>query len=238
MILDSRPIGEYRNMSIPGASTARARSWSTASTSGGLARHAGRRQLRRPHAQHHRRAVADQRRAPEPGRGARNGTMGWQLAGLKLARGPRTRGRRDRRRRARQGAQRRRRVAPRFGSHASTTRRWRGSGGGRPPQALSPRRARPRGIRRRPSAGRALGAGRAARTGDRRLCRHAQCPHRAGRRRRRTRADDRVLAPQMGWAEIYVLANALAGATLEAGPEPRQFLPRRAPRQRRLRQRS
>ncbi len=29
---------------------------------------------------------------------------------------------------------------------------------------------------------------------------------------------------QLGWDEIYVLANALAGATLEAGPEPREIL--------------
>ncbi len=71
VVLDSRPFDEYSRVSIPTATNVpgaelvlRARDIAPSP------RHDGRRQLRRPHPQHHRRAIADQCRPAEQGRGA------------------------------------------------------------------------------------------------------------------------------------------------------------------------
>ena len=70
VVVDSRPFDEYQRVSIPtstnvpGAELAAAHSRHRAE-----ARDAGGGELRRPHPQHHRRAIADQRRNSEQGRG-------------------------------------------------------------------------------------------------------------------------------------------------------------------------
>ena len=65
-IFDSRSYEEYHNNSIPTRDQrARGRAGLSLRRSGAVAGHHGHRQLRRPHAQHHRRAVADQRRLPQ-----------------------------------------------------------------------------------------------------------------------------------------------------------------------------
>ena len=122
----------------------------------------------------------------------RNGTMGWELAGLQCERGQRER--------FTPGAAR---APPRLAlarargfAEASRRRRDRPARpralrGGPDAHALCARRARPGRIRRRPPAGQPQRAGRAARAGDRRLDRRAQRPHRAARRRRRARPHGR-----------------------------------------------
>ena len=112
-----------------------------------------------------------------------NGTMGWELAGLELARGrdealppPSPEGLAKARALADD-------VAERFGIvriDDAALARFEGEAGAA--HALSVRRAQPGGIRRRASRRRALRAGRPAGAGHRRLHGDAQRPHRADRR--------------------------------------------------------
>ena len=200
VVLDSRPFDEYQRVSIP---TARQRAGRGAGAARprprALAGHPGRGQLRRPHPQHHRRAVADQRRRAEQGGGAAQRHHGLE---------PRRSHLRQRQDAARAGARRATAspgpnpppsaVARRFGVERidrATLERWRAE---RRAHALSLRRARSAGIRGRPCRRRRLRAGRTAGAGDRPICRHARRAHRAGRRRRGARGDDRVLAAPDG----------------------------------------
>ena len=184
LIVDSRPIGEFRNMSIPGAFDC----------PGAELVYRVPDQLRSPDslvvvncAGRTRSIIGAQslRNAglANPVMALENGTMGWELAGLELARGrdealppPSPEGLAKARALADD-------VAERFGIAAH--RRCgagplRGRGGGA--HALPVRRAQPGGIRRGPSRRRALGAGRPAGAGDRRLYGDPQRPHRADRR--------------------------------------------------------
>ena len=71
VVVDSRPFDEFQRVSIPSATNVPGRRAGAAHPRHrAVARHAGRGQLRRPHPQHHRRAIADQRRPAEQGRGA------------------------------------------------------------------------------------------------------------------------------------------------------------------------
>ena len=142
VILDSRPMNEYRRMNIPGGIDCPGaelvhRFFETRQ----VARDAGRRQLRRAHAQHHRRAVADQCRRAEPRAWrCKDGTMGWHAR-----RASTLEARADAACAARLGAQARAkaREAARRGSQrarrerASIAQRWRGSQAERGPQPLS-----------------------------------------------------------------------------------------------------
>ncbi len=69
-IFDSRSYEEYHSNSIPGAvqQSPALRARLPLSRAGAVARHLCRRQLRRAHAQHHRRPGLDRRRGAEPGR--------------------------------------------------------------------------------------------------------------------------------------------------------------------------
>ena len=128
----------------------------------------------------------------------RNGTMGWELAGLRCERGrterfapgtPKTAALALQRAQASPsspacgviGADRPRRAS-------RTTR----------PHALCAGRARPGGIPRRPPPGQRQRAGRAAGAGDRPLGRRARRAHRAGGRHRRARPHGRRLAAPDG----------------------------------------
>ena len=165
-------------------------------------RYPGRGQLRRAHAQHHRRAVADQRRDRQPGRRARERHHGLD------ARRPRAR--------ARPGA--RAAAAERGGSGVGAT----GGRAGRRQvrRAHSSSTPRSRAFAREAEArtlylfdvrspeeyaaghlpGAAVHARRPAGPGDRRLPRDAQCQGGPDRRRRRARHHDRVLADPDGLA--------------------------------------
>ena len=167
---------------------------------------AGRRQLRRPHAQHHRRPVADQRRHAEPGRGAEERHDG--LAPRRASTLEHGATRRAARRRAGGSPRRaaaRDAVAARFGVRDRRWRRWRVPGRGDRAHALPARRPQPRGIRGRAFAGFAPGAGRAARAGDRRVL--------ATRNARIVLVDDDGVRAamtaswllQLGWPEVFVL---------------------------------
>ena len=126
LIVDSRPIGEFRNMSIPGAfDCPGAELVYRVPDRLRFAGQPGRRQLRRPHAQHHRRPVAAQCR-PRRTRSWRSKTARWagSWPGSNWRAGARTRCRHPRPR----GWQRRARSPTRSpnasASRASTTRRW------------------------------------------------------------------------------------------------------------------
>src|SRR4051794_10701122 len=110
----------------------------------------------------------------------RNGTMGWTLAGLACESGKARRA---------PGAVRRPRLGqvrsrPRGGPlrhHAHRSRHAGALARRRRAHALPPRRARSRRIRGRAHCRGRLRARRAARAGDRPVCRHARRAHRAGR---------------------------------------------------------
>ena len=71
VVLDSRPVDEYRNMNIPGGiDCPGAELVYRVSEIAASAGHKSRGQLRRPHAQHHRRSIADQCSDPKPSGGA------------------------------------------------------------------------------------------------------------------------------------------------------------------------
>ena len=96
--------------------------------------------------------------------------------------------------------------------------------------ALPLRRARSRRIRSRPRCRRRLGARRPAGAGDRSICRHARRAHRAGRRRRSARGDDR----RRGCGR-WVGATCSCWSRRErrpAGPRRRCWKPRRRIRRR------
>ena len=95
------------------------------------------------------------------------------------------------------------------------------------------------GIRSWPHPRRHLGAGRATRAGDRPVCRHARCPHRAGRRRGGTRGDDRLVAQADGlegrvrrWPSVPASGDHAMGLAGRPGsrsdppPELRDRLPK------------
>ena len=223
LIVDSRPIGEFRNMSIPGAFDCpgaelvyrvpdRLRSPDSlvvVNCAGRTRSIIGAQSLRNA-------GLANPVMALE------NGTMGWELAGLELARGredalppPSPEGLAQARALADE-------VAERFGIRRiddAALARFESEAGAA--HALCLRRAQPRGIRGRASRQRALGAGRPARAGHRCLHGDAQRPHRAGRRRRRARGDDRVVAGADG------LARGLCARRRACGPQlvPGQRVP-------------
>ena len=170
VIYDSRSLrGISQQLDPDRDQRARRRTGLSLCRSGAEARNPGRRQLRRPHAQHHRRAVADCRRRRQPRRLAEGRHHGL------ASRRPRGGERRDAasaRGHARKGcawaqaaaakvtAQLRHR--PHRSRHArGLARRGRGA------HALPARRAHAGRIRKRPPARRALGARRPARAGDR-----------------------------------------------------------------------
>ena len=126
--------------------------------------------------------------------------MAWHLAGFEVVHGATRRPPEVSPDRAAGGARARRRAWPRAAaSRASTGARshaWRAEADRAHP--LCARRAHAGGIPGRPSARRALGAGRAARAGDRRPYRDLGRARRAGRRQRRPRDDDRLVAEADG----------------------------------------
>ena len=166
---------------------------------GAVARHDGDRQLRRPHPQHHRRAGAAQRRLPQQDHVAEGRHDG-------LAPG-RVRGRARRDAAAARGVGGRTAGGYRGGGAGRRTLRHPAdrqgdacglAGRSRPAHPLCARRAHARGIPGRASRRGALGAGRAARAGDRRPHRHLERARRAGRRQRRAGDDDRLVAEADG----------------------------------------
>ena len=165
-----------------------------------LAGYAGRRQLRRPHPQHHRRAIADQRRPAEQGRGAAQRHDGLDAGG------PDARQRQDPAlHRAVQRRPRLCQIGGRAGRQAVRRHAHRCQGAGELPRrhdahALCVRRARPDRLRRRPFSRRGQRARRPARPGHRPICRHARRADRADRRPRGPRGDDGVLAQADGLA--------------------------------------
>ncbi len=201
VVLDSRPWDEYRRIAIPGGIDVpgaelvlRARDMAPDPAD------ARRRQLRRPHAQHHRRAVAHRCRPAEQGRGIAQRHDGLDARRVPAGawRGPQ--GARAVSRRAKLGER---------GGRARGIALWRpahrrsGLGAlarGCDAHDLSLRRARSGRVRGRASAGRGLGAGRAARPGDRPVCRHDGRAHRARRSARSARADDRRVVETHGLA--------------------------------------
>ena len=85
VVLDSRPFDEYSRVSIPtGINVPGAELVLRAREIAPVARDHGRCELRRPDAQHHRRAIADQRRPAEQSRGAAQRDHGLQPRGLRL----------------------------------------------------------------------------------------------------------------------------------------------------------
>ena len=200
VVLDSRPFDEYQRVSIPTAVNVpgaelvlRVRDLAPSPQT------PGRGQLRRAHAQHHRRAVADQRRAC-PTRWWRCATAPWAGRSPGL---PATAARRARAPAvsadglawAKSAAAS---VADRFGIariDRATLERWRADGE-RTLYLLDVRD--PGRIRGRPRCRRRLRARRTAGAGDRPVCRHARRAHRAGRRCRGARGHDRVLAAADG----------------------------------------
>src|SRR5579875_1679525 len=185
-----------------------------------------RRELRRTHAQHHRRPVAHQCGAAQPRRraeGRHHGLAPRRLrAGARLRRystatlagGPR------------QGARgggargRARRASPHRHGDPRALR-----GGGDAAHALPLRRAQPRGISGRASPGLALRPRRPARPGDRSIRGHAERPHRAGRQRRRACDDDGLVADPDGLGGRLCPRRGAAGRRARA--RPRAAPPRR-----------
>ncbi len=178
VVLDSRPFDEFNRVSIPtGINVPGAelvlRVHDIAPSRGD---HGGG-QLRRPHPQHHRRAVADQCRHPEQGGGAAQRHHGLDARRLH-ARSRQDPGRAEAvARNPRLGEiARRRGCAPlqhranRPGHAGALPRRSRHA------HALCLRRARSGRIRRRPFSRRGVGAGRPARAGDRPICRQRSAP--------------------------------------------------------------
>ena len=141
----------------------------------------------------------------------RNGTMGWSLAGFACDSGKNRRApdvsqkTLDWARTAalQRGAKLRRRT------HRSPDARSLAQG--RDADALSVRRPRSRRVRSRPRRRRGLGAGRPAGAGDRPICRHARRAHRAGRRRRGARGDDRVVAAPNGLERRFHVGRGRIG---------------------------
>ena len=129
----------------------------------------------------------------------RNGTMGWSLAGFacekdKQKRAPKVSGKSLAW--AKSAAEQ---VAQPIWNRASRSRHAQSLACRRSrAHALCLRRARSGGIRSRPRRGRDFRAGRPTGAGDRSICRNAWRAHRAGRRFRGARGDDRVLAAPDG----------------------------------------
>ena len=147
----------------------------------------------------------------------RNGTMGWHLAGYDLAHGrterPPPRGAAWREGSARAAE----RLAKRFGVEyvdAATLAAWRGEAGRRSLYRL--RCAKPRGVPRGTPRGRGPRRRRAARSGHGRLHRHPRGAHRPRRRRRGARDPRRVVAPADGMGGVRG-----AGRPRGGGPRPR-----------------
>ena len=156
-------------------------------------------ELRRAHPQHHRCAVAHQRRHREPGDRASQRDHGLASRGL-----------RGRARPGRPAAAPRGRLARGIGAGGGEGRgavRGRERGRGDPRRlagrggrtiTLHLRRSKPRGVPRRPPRGRGPRRGRAARAGDGRVRRHPRCADRPRRRRRGAGDPHRLLAPADG----------------------------------------
>ena len=200
VILDSRPMREFRRMSIPGATCCpgaelvyRVHDLVTDPTTTVVVNCAGRT----------RSIIGAQslRNAglPNPVYALEGGTMGWELAGFDVAR------ERDEEappptpaglRRARRSAQK---VAGYLWARPGPVAGRGGLGGGPAPHHPAPRRADRRRVRRRAPAGQPSRAGRSACPGGRRVRGRARVPARAGGRGLgRARHDDRVVAAPIG----------------------------------------
>ena len=228
VVLDSRPMDEFRVMSIPGGGLLpRGGARAPGGRRRAGPRDAGGGELRGPHPEHHRRSVPHQRGHPEPGDRASKRHHGLAPRGLRA----RPRSRRPaapaRRRLARGvGAGRRSGLADRFGveyADAAGPRRLAERGGRA--LALHLRRSEPRGVPRRPPRGRGPRRGRAARAGDRRVRRYPRGAHRPRRRRRGAGDPHRVLAPPDGVGGIRGAGRPRGGGARLRPPVPR-FRPR------------
>ena len=129
----------------------------------------------------------------------KDGTMAWQLAGLEVVHGAERAAAASQLSRVETGrrGRRARRRALRHNSHRHQDAQRLACRGGAA-HSLCPRRAHAGGIRGWPFARRAIGAGRAARAGDRLPHRDMGRARRAGRRRRHPRHHDRVVAEADG----------------------------------------
>jgi rhodanese-related sulfurtransferase len=200
LIVDSRPMAEFRNMSIPGAfdcpgaelvyrvpdKVASPDTLVVVNCAGRTRSIIGAQSLRNA-------GLANRVVALE------NGTMGWELAGFEPNRGredalppPSPAGLEAARKLA--GDVLRRFAVERIDDAALA--RFQAEAAARTLYFFDVRS--PEEYARRPPRRRALGAGRAADPGDRRLHGDPQCPDRADRRRRGARADDRALAEADG----------------------------------------
>ena len=147
-----------------------------------VAGHPGRGQLRRPHAEHHRHAVADQCRRAQQGGGAAQRHHGLEPGGPRLRERQGPARRRCFARRPCMG-ENRRRSGGRTLRHRAHRSRDIGAlaGAAQGAHALPLRCARSAGVRSRPRRRRDLRARRTAGPSNRPLCRHARGPRRAGR---------------------------------------------------------
>ena len=222
VVLDSRPFDEYRRVSIPTATNVpgaelvlRVRDMAPSPDTLVVVNCAGRT----------RSIIGAQSliNAGVPNKvvALRNGTMGFSARRLHL--------------RQRQGQAARRRlsgeslawakraaarVAQRYGIERIDARDARSLARRRDAHALPLRRARSGRIRSRPRRRRHLGAGRPARAGDRPVCRNARRAHRAGRRRRGARGDDRVVAEADGLEGRVRAGRDRAPRHRDAGERP------------------
>ena len=202
-LFDSRSYEEYHDNSIP-----RRDQRSRGGTALPLRRpcavagHHGGRQLRRPHAQHHRRTVADRRGCAQQGGIAADGTQAWHLSGLQVLKGATAQPPavsdtgRAAARAAAAGVARRSGIGT---IDAATLQRWRDRDRALP---VCVRRAHAGRTCGRARAGHEAHRRRATGAGDRPARRHVGRAHRAGGRRRRPRDDDSALD-----------ANRLAGTS-------------------------
>ena len=224
LIVDSRPIGEFRNMSIPGAFDCpgaelvyrvpdRLRS----------PRQPRRRQLRRAHAQHHRRPIAAQCRAREPGHGARKRHDGLGTGRARTgARPRRCHCRRPRPPASRRPARWPTRSPQRFGIRRiddAALARFAGEAEERTLYMFDVRS--PEEYAARPSRRRTLGAGRPAGAGDRRSTWRPAMPASS------SIDDDGVRAVMTGsWLRADGLARGLCARRRAGGAEAGAAAPR------------
>ncbi len=226
VVLDSRPFDEYRRVSIPTATNVpgaelvlRVRDLAPSPDTLVVVNCAGRT----------RSIIGAQSliNAGVPNKvvALRNGTMGFNLAGFSTDSGKHNRPRRLSAESLAWAKDAAARVAKRYGIEridANTLDRWFVD---RRRARSTFRRARPGRICCRARPRRDLGAGRATRAGDRPICRHARCAPRAGRRRRGTRGDDRVLAQADGLEGRIRFPIWPRARRLRDGARPRSLAP-------------
>ena len=201
VVLDSRPMDEYRVMNIPGA----------ADCPGAELVYRVHEVVQRPEtlvvvncAGRTRSIIGAQSLInagiPNKVMALKNGTMGWHLAGLSLEHGSTRHAPAPGEAALAKARAAAARVAERFGVKrigVAELERMRADPGA---DALLLRRAQPGRVPRGSSRRVRERAGRSARAGDRRLRRGPQCAHRPRGRGRRARDHDRVLAPADGMA--------------------------------------